>query len=294
MEYRIGRQLDDKEKGESKIEMYQDLTEQEFNELQSALSKIEELHSIRRLRDFVTVNDEEIMTMLNVSLNDLVNKASFWADVKRKDIEEVFLNINRLLLNYLSSVKTFIDHTSTFLNRKFGKQSEELIRFKTMLSAFFDHSFAYRFLSKLRDYAQHVDLPLDEISFKSNRAQETNQIVGELTVAFNRDSLLNTFQKWGPVKSDLEQMDDFFNFTPLLFQMTQIIIEIECNVELIFKDELIEAATLISDSIVEIRNDGWETFLACDFKLDEAGKLKNFQQTWIPLDTVDFILTELN
>ena len=293
MEYRICRQYDDPEKGEAKIEMLNDLTEQEFNSLEKALSKIEELHSIRRLRDFVIANDKEIMDMLEVTVNDLVGKSSYWAGLKREDVEVVFLNTNRLLLNYLSSVKTFVDHTTTFLNRKFGANSEEFIGFETMLSAFYDHSFAYRFLSRLRNYAQHVDLPLDEIKFASKRNEELNRIEGTLTIAFNRDRLLNSFQKWSTVKKDIEQMGETFLFTPLLFQMTQIIGEIERNVELIFKDELITAANLISGYISNLREHDPEIFIAYDFIIDETGGLKNFKQDWIPLHTLDFILTSL-
>jgi hypothetical protein len=294
-EYRIGRQRIDPGDGQVKVELLGSLTEVEFDEIKRSLSKLEELHSIRRLRDFVIANDHEIMQMLNDAVNDLVAKSTHWTGVKRADIEKVFLNTNRLLLNYLTAIKTFIDHTTTFLNRKFGEQSEEFLGFKTMLSAFYDASFAYRFLSKLRNYAQHVDLPLESIHFSAKNRDNLKALEGTLTVEFDRDNLLNSFQKWGTVKADLDNMDtNKFSFTPLLYQMTHIIGDIERNVELIFKDELLIAANFIVGFISDLWEEDWGIFLAHDFSVDKAGGLTNFKQDELPLETLDFILKNLN
>jgi len=292
-EYRLGRQRIDHNSGQAKIEMHGILTEQEYQDIKNALSKIEELHSVRRLRDFVIANDHELLEMLSLSVNQLVSKSSHWMGVKRKDIEKVFLDTNRLLLNYLTAVKTFIDHSTTFLNHKFGDESEEFLGFKIMLSAFYDHSFAYRFLTKLRNYAQHVDLPLDNIQFNTKKNEELNTLEGNLIIEFNRDRLLNSFQKWGSVKKDLEAMQANFFFTPLLFQMTQIIGEIERNIELIFKNELLASANLIAGHIDELWEGDWEVFVAADFLTPDEGELSKINQDDIPLDTLDFILTSL-
>lgn len=47
--------------------MLNDLTEQEFYSLEKALAKIEELHSVWRLRDYIRANNEEIRDILNGS-----------------------------------------------------------------------------------------------------------------------------------------------------------------------------------------------------------------------------------
>lgn len=289
MEIRLGKTHNKLSDKEIKIEFLDSLTTNQFKELENAISEIEELNNIRRLLEFVIKNDNEIITFLNSALQELVSKSVSWDGVKRTDADKTFFESNRLLLNYLSSVNIFLCHCETYLNRKFGDNSETFIEFKKMLSVFYDNSFAYRFLYQLRNYSQHCGLPLDNIQFTSEFDRDNNRIKGTLKITFNRDKLLANYKKWKTVKSDLEKMDNEFEVTPLLFEMTHNIEEIERNIEILHKDGLVKAAKYIIDLTKHLQDDKCEIFVAYDFKTKENGELDKYHTIHIPFDTINFI-----
>jgi hypothetical protein len=276
-----------------KVEFLDVLTINVFEELKTSISEIEELHNVRRLRDFVVGNDEEIINYLDSTLQELLHKSISWNSTKREDSEKVYLNANRLFLNYLSSVRTFLDHSETFLNKKFGSKSAQFLEFKKMLTAFYDHSFAYRFFYKLRNYAQHIGLPLDSVGFSTEYDRSNNTMKGTLLVTFNSDKLLLNYDGWGTVKSELQQIKEDFDLAPLVFEMTHNIIEIERNIELLHKDELIKAANYITKLIKHLQNNSGEIVVAYDFKVKENGELLKYQLLHIPFDTIEYIQREL-
>lgn len=269
------------------------LTEQQFNEFEIANTEIEDIHNIRRLLGFVKANDRDVIEYLQETANDFVSKSSSWNGVKRNDSERAFLNINRLFLNYLSSIRTFLDHSETYLNRKLGIASPEFLEFKKLLSFFYDNSFAYRFFYKLRNYSQHVGLPIDSFSFTAQYEREQNRIKGTLNLAFDRDKLLSSYDSWGIVKNDLQEKTPAFDVTPLVFEMTHNLTEIERNIELLLKDELLKAANFITKLTNHLQDGKSEIFVAYDFKSKDNGELANYKSINIPFDTVNFIRTEL-
>ena len=294
MEIRLAKILDKFPEETITVSFLDIITVEQFETFKIAIKTIEELHSIRRLRDFVVLNDRELIDMLNESLNDLLNKSVSWNSLKRNDSEVVFNNTNRLLLNYLTSIRTFIDHSDTYLNKKFGVTSEQYLEFKQILSCFFDNSFAYRFFYKLRNYAQHVGLPLDNFHFTTEYDHENKSFEGTMKVAFDRDKLLDSYDSWGAVKTDLINQAQEFDVMPLIFEMTHNINEIERNIEILHSKELLSAANFIIGLTNHLTDDTSEVFVAYDFKDKDNGELANYSSLHIPFDTIKFILNELD
>ena len=104
----------------------------------------------------------------------------------------VDINLTRALLNYLSSIRTYLDHTETALKRRHGAGSREATRFKKRCGAAFDGAFAYRFVFKLRNFAQHCGVPISHIVVTSSMANGA-----ELQVFTSREHLLTGFD-WRP------------------------------------------------------------------------------------------------
>src|SRR5205823_3022484 len=67
----------------------------------------------------------------------------------------IVLGLNRHLLNFLASIRAFLDHSETALIRRYGKGSAEFDAFRLAKAREYDEHFAYRFLYALRNYAQH-------------------------------------------------------------------------------------------------------------------------------------------
>jgi hypothetical protein len=290
MEFRLGVQNEDPETGNLTIEFLEELTENEFNEFSAALAKLEELHSVRRLKEFVTLNEQDLTDYLNDSVKVLLNKSQNFAGGRSSEMREIHININRLILNYLSSTRTFIDHTTTFLVRKLGEHSEEFAGFKGQLSKFYDQSFAYRFLTKLRNYSQHVDIPIEGVQFLISYNDDRTLVQGNLTVEFKRDHLLEKFQKWGTVKTDLLAMETLFPLMPLIYEMTLYIELIEKSAELIFRRELSEAANYLTKKMETVKHKDGDVFAGYNFEDSEDGSLLNFSQKTVPLETLNYII----
>ena len=73
-------------------------------------------------------------------------------------------DLNRRLLNYLASVRCFLDQTVSVLSRRYGKTSEPYNAFRRATNAEYDTHFHYRFADDLRNYVQHYGFGIDHIS----------------------------------------------------------------------------------------------------------------------------------
>lgn len=293
MEIRIAKIFKKTQNESTKVDFFDTLDIEKFKKFEKSIATIEEFHSIQRLLDFVILNDKDVTDYFSESLNILVKKAKVWDEVSRKDGEIIFLNMNRLFLNYLSSIRTFLDHSETYLKRKYGDNSNEIKKHKEIISCFFDKSFAYRFFYKLRNYSQHIDLPINSTSFNARYDREKNSITGKLTVGFNVIKLLNSYNSWGIVKKDLEKKDEL-ELIPLLFEMTHNVSEIKRNLGLIIKKDLLAAAKYINDLTQHLQNDNGEIFIAHNFQTNENNEFLGYESINIPFDTINFINQNYN
>lgn len=294
MEIRLGKKYESETK-DTRIEFLDELTQEQFDKFQVSILQIEELNNIKRLLDFVLTNDEEIVYFINQSQQTLTRMSMSLHILRRKDYNFVYSNINRLLLNYLSSIKTFIDHLETFIKRKFGNESYEFSELKKLLSSIYDNSFSYRFFIKLRNYTQHVGLPIHNMFFSTYLKQEEKlTLKGDLKISFNRDRLLSDFKKWGIVKEDIEKEEERFDLIPNLSEVTRSITEIERNIGLLLKPGLKKSLKHINELTGHLRTDSGEVFIAYNIKTKYNGQMTDYESIMIPFDTIDLIQRELN
>jgi hypothetical protein len=129
-----------------------------------------------------------------------------------------FLDLNRLILNFLSAVRTYLDHTETRLKREKSKYPEEIKFFEVITSYAYDNNFSYRFLYNLRNYAQHCGLPSGNISIKSYE-NTTGEVINSLTILLVRDQLLEKFDGWKAVRKEIAIRDEHFDIIPLIDSM---------------------------------------------------------------------------
>jgi hypothetical protein len=124
---------------------------------------------------------------------------------------QVDINLSRVLLNYLSSIRAYLDHTETALKRRYGANSREATRFKERCGAAFDGVFAYRFTYRLRNFAQHCGIPISHIVVDSGTKR------AELQVFTSREHLLTGFD-WRPrpLRAEIEALPSEVRIEPYL------------------------------------------------------------------------------
>ena len=136
--------------------------------------------------------------------------------------ETMMLNMNRLIMNMLASVRSFLDFTTINLDHRHGKESERYKTFKNETSALYDSIFAYRFLYRLRNFVQHCGMPVGkfDISIVYNSAEALQEDSRSMEFHFSRDSLLASNFDWGKVvRSELLRMPEAFPISPLISEM---------------------------------------------------------------------------
>lgn len=137
----------------------------------------------------------------------------------RPKTQEYMMNalqeMNRLLMNYLSSFRTYIDHLLTRYRRLQRQGCSHLEAFENIRKACHDGSFYYRFFWKLRNYVQHCGLPLGHINIAESPASD-GSIKIDVTIGFERDNLLSDYKDWGNVKTDLRRQPDKMELRPYL------------------------------------------------------------------------------
>lgn len=114
-------------------------------------------------------------------------------------MKDIIFDINRLVLNFLSSIHTFLDHTETYIKRTYGKKPKESQNFEKTTNSYFDTYFSYRLLSKLRNYSQHVGMPMTCLTATSKMVNpdqmEYNHVLE--TIALKDESLKFDDFDWG-------------------------------------------------------------------------------------------------
>lgn len=113
-----------------------------------------DIQEIDQLFRIFQTNLRQILLNYELNNDDTIDRK---ADLDND--EDDIIIINTLVINYISSAKTFVESVENFL--KINLESDKINEFKTnCLSKIYDERFSYRLLIRLRDYAQHGHLPV--------------------------------------------------------------------------------------------------------------------------------------
>jgi len=240
-------------------------------------------NEISQLKKFQT--EEQLFRIIEFNYSDLKDKKKYYLNqfiVNRNPNTSEFsqyLDLNRLILNLLSSIRTYLDHTETRLKRNYGEVSEEFKLFKKLSAESFDNHFAYRFLAKLRNYSQHCGLPAGSISLTDNLNGQ------DLHLYLHRDNLLKNFDSWGAlVKPDLQAQKNEFDIFPLIDNKISLLKDINTKIsEKILKELKNEGKNLLRLIIETQKNN---IGIPCILKV--SGNINNptMQMNWFPYEII--------
>lgn len=196
-----------------------EISETDYFHCSNILERFQKLSSAENLFRVVELNYADLETKLNSYLTKSP-QLDFY------EFDNLFVDLNRLILNLLSSIRTYLDHTETRLKREYGVSSEEWLLFKQQTSYAYDNYFEYRFLYKLRNYSQHCGLPAGSAEVTS--FQDENSIWRDkMNVLFNRDNLISEYDGWtNLVEADLKKMPEKFDVLPLVDKTFELLKEI--------------------------------------------------------------------
>jgi hypothetical protein len=200
------------------LKAVRELSEQELDQYEQGIKFFMDFRRARSLHDLVEANQKEF----NLEVTE------FHENDFKENKDPVYLwntgkDINRRLVNYLATVRLFLDHNEARLKRIYGKNRPPFTAFKDACRQAYDSSFAYRFLYKLRNYSQHCGPPIGHIRVKGDAGDDPDgPITHYTTVMFDRDELLEEgADVWTNVRRDLENSPPYIDVRILVKEMTE-------------------------------------------------------------------------
>jgi hypothetical protein len=125
----------------------------------------------------------------------------FEKSLKQMNTSEAITEIAGSVMDWLSAMRTALAHSERRLRRTRDEAS-----FLAACRYEYDTVFAYRFLYRLRNYAQHLALPVHTLS-----GSDSGWIL-----YVDRDALLKQFNGWSTVRNDLEAGPEQIELEPLI------------------------------------------------------------------------------
>lgn len=141
------------------------LTDEEFITYKKCIQAIARYEATERLVACVRCNLDDLKNAITSHGMDFLEARTTDAE----SMARMAFDLSRLLANVLASFTTVVDHGNTYLTRRYGDNSRQLLDWKNAQSAEFDSVFAYRFFCNLRNYVQHIDAAPLLISFQATR-----------------------------------------------------------------------------------------------------------------------------
>lgn len=270
----------------SEINEIRPLTSKEYEKYKKAVSIVIDANQSLDLFKLVYYNFNDYEQALNQFFKQFVqNQGMDW-----NKMDGITLQLNRLISNYLSSIRLFLDHSEYALHQKYGKNSLQLKEFKKTCSNVYDNNFSYRFLSKLRNYVQHCGMPIGHININSkvvnvNPTKSNHQ----LELQFDRDSLLKNFE-WKKLKPEIEKLPLKFDINSHIYTMNECVGTITFA---LIKNELpqcFKCSEYLKSLIFEAMDYGNAEGTPCILDVDKMTKSGgNVSIQWFPIHVIQWI-----
>jgi hypothetical protein len=281
MEIRLGR-INQTDVG-AYIELDREISNQNHELLLGAIDELHFYESNLRLLEMIILNNNEFIELTKKSRDLIENSLSIIGH--KENYYNHHLNLNRLFFNYLSSIRTFLDHIETKTKRKYGKDSGKSQNFKNITSYFFDTYFPYRFIYKLRNYSLHCGLPIDEVEVSVTKIAE-DTFMPEYKIEFDSQELLANYSEWGKVKQDL-MLKEKFSIFEIINDMIPIINELWQKIFELFEPELDAAILHLEEETGYLKEEDCSVCIFTNIVNNENGTLKYFHNRTIPFDIID-------
>lgn len=185
------------------------------------------------------------------------------------------VEVNRLLANFLSSARLFLDHSETRLARRYGRNSEEFRAFKDATAAEFDSRAEYRIMSKLRNYIQHCGMPLQQIAVSSRYDPDTKESTYRVAVELSVEHLLSQYNEWGKARADLTASAEDIPLKPLLAPYADSLERIEAAMLRAEKAALHRSAEYVAQLLAQAGSQWLDVTVAT--KIDHDAKRSTFK-----------------
>ena len=135
-----------------------DFSDEALHIIQSYIEMTRHVQEIHQLFELFQYNLKRLLSVYELNSGDSVKRHKPYFEGFSDRIE-----LNALVINYISSGKTLIDSIQTCIKTSYPENKPKVDEFSSFLSSVYDDCFSYRLLTRLRDCAQHGHLPVSVI-----------------------------------------------------------------------------------------------------------------------------------
>lgn len=145
---------------------------------------------------------ERLKVMYKMFISDVFDFLKLNSELEKKNKGTNELDVNRFMMHLLSSGKLFVDFAE---NQIKTKHRQKFKKFHKLTSQQYDNSFAYRFCYNLRNFSQHVGIPISALHKKQDYVDDEKAII---SLWIEKDYLLNSSFNWKKLRNEIEARND--------------------------------------------------------------------------------------
>ena len=191
---------------EMTLDLGDEITQEELDHLNHAFSLTGVFCSITFIKDIVIENGIEFKKWMNPThLQSCFDRGML--------SHRLVMMANKYVLNYASSIKTFIDMAFRLLKKK---QPSKIKDFENLTHQFYDDKHTYRFWMNFRNYIVHCSFPYTTFH---------DEIDKECEVICKKTHLLE-FNNWKHSRNDIENMPEDIDLTGMVDEMSSLVISL--------------------------------------------------------------------
>ncbi|MBS3992977.1 MAG: hypothetical protein KGZ87_04595 [Bacteroidetes bacterium] len=213
-----------------------DISTEDFSQIEKFIKVIDETEHLMDLFLVHKLNFQDLIDFQITGIENILDGVTNLTDIGKEKYTFLKIEINRIVINYLSSFRMFIDHCDRKIAKRFGKESQEYSNFKSLTNQAYDNTFVYRFVYKLRNFCQHCGIPVTDLNINNLKD------IVQLEFQFERDYLLNEYEEWGiKVKTDLKNMNEKTNINQVFKVHFSIIEKLSERIHNIYEIKFMDA-----------------------------------------------------
>jgi hypothetical protein len=216
-----------------------DISQEYFEKLKSNKEFLIQALSIEEKLNLILENYSEFeLELLRISVRNLVFNRCNYSSL----VTDIY-SINRRIINLLTTCRLYKDQVCHNIHTIYGSESTQVSEFKKQSHSEYDSVFGYRVMEAMRNYAQHCDLPIKEISNQHQWIETSDGKRRKYTVKLLVDvaSIAQNGNFKASVLKELKSQGSLVELTPLIRQYIESIGRIHLKVRELIRSELLES-----------------------------------------------------
>jgi hypothetical protein len=225
------------------------ITEDEYLDIRQRSDLLLEALFIEEKFDLVIDNYLEFETdLLDSVAREMVRGVENWTSFQRERNQ-----MNRRVVNLLSSCRLYLDHTRHHLSKMGNDNSENVQAIEAITSAQYDGSLGYRVMEALRNYVQHRGYPIHGVSFSAKWVDDRKKLMYAVTPYMKVNDLEEDRKFKATVLEELKNLGEKIDIKPMMREYIQGLSKIQSQVRAQLKSRVEESDKVICDAIERYR-----------------------------------------